>query len=104
MDRYCTEGAHQPLQPAVLELTVKNHPWVMSRICGLFARRAFNLEGIFCVPVHGSAVSRMRLLVGDDGRLDQVMRHLRNLLDVISVERRPPDPAARTPEDLLLCR
>ena len=34
----------------VLELTVNNHPGVMSHICGLFARRAFNVEGISACP------------------------------------------------------
>ncbi|MCG3147073.1 MAG: hypothetical protein PCFJNLEI_00510 [Verrucomicrobiae bacterium] len=34
-----------------LELTVQNHPGVMSHVCGLFARRAFNVEGILCLPV-----------------------------------------------------
>ena len=32
----------------ILELTVRNHPGVMTHVCGLFARRAFNVEGILC--------------------------------------------------------
>ena len=32
----------------ILELTVRNHPGVMTHVCGLFARRAFNVEGIAC--------------------------------------------------------
>lgn len=32
----------------LIELLVRNHPGVMSHITGLFARRAFNLEGILC--------------------------------------------------------
>ena len=34
-------------QPIALELIVRNHPGVMTHICGLFARRAFNVDGIF---------------------------------------------------------
>lgn len=30
----------------MLRLSVNNHPGVMSHICGLFAGRAYNLEGI----------------------------------------------------------
>ena len=30
----------------ILELAVRNHPGVISHVCGLFARRAFNVEGI----------------------------------------------------------
>ena len=36
---------------AILELEVDNHAGTMSHICGLFARRAFSLEGILCLPV-----------------------------------------------------
>ena len=38
----------------ILELTVRNHPGVMTHVCGLFARRAFNVEGILCLPIQGS--------------------------------------------------
>jgi acetolactate synthase-1/3 small subunit len=42
---------HNGFTKVVLELGVANHPGVMSHICGLFARRAFNVEGILCMPV-----------------------------------------------------
>lgn len=38
-------------QPIALELIVRNHPGVMTHICGLFARRAFNVDGILCLPM-----------------------------------------------------
>lgn len=38
----------------ILELTVRNHPGVMTHVCGLFARRAFNVEGILCLPIQDS--------------------------------------------------
>jgi acetolactate synthase-1/3 small subunit len=69
----------------VLELRVRNHPGVLSHIAGLFARRAFNLEGILCMPVEGAAESRMWLLVREDGRLEQVEKQLRKLEDVRAV-------------------
>ena len=54
----------------VLELDVNNHPGVMSHICNLFARRAFNVEGILCMPVSDGTRSRIWLLVFDDQRLE----------------------------------
>lgn len=72
---------------AVLELSVRNHPGVMSHVCGLFARRAFNLEGIACLPVGGGAESRIWLLVNDDLQLPQVMRQVEKLEDVLTVTR-----------------
>ena len=43
----------------IVELTVRNHPGVMTHVCGLFARRAFNVEGILCLPIQGSEQSRI---------------------------------------------
>jgi len=54
----------------ILELTVRNHPGVMTHVCGLFARRAFNVEGILCLPIQDSDKSRIWLLVNDDQRLE----------------------------------
>jgi acetolactate synthase I/III small subunit len=75
----------------VLELTVNNHPGVMSHICGLFARRAFNVEGILCMPISTGAQSRIWLRVPDDHRLEQMLKQLRKLEDVISVQRHGAD-------------
>jgi len=73
---------------AVIELKVRNHPGVMSHITGLFARRAFNLEGILCGPVGDGSKSRMYLLVNGDNRLGQVMANLENLYDVQEISLR----------------
>ncbi len=69
----------------VLELDVNNHPGVMSHICNLFARRAFNMEGILCMPLPGGRRSRIWLLVFEDRRLEQMVRQLEKLEDVFSV-------------------
>jgi acetolactate synthase I/III small subunit len=82
-----------PLEPArrgvVLRLLVRNHPGVMSHVCGLFARRAFNVEGILCMPVGDGARSVVLLLVHEDDRIEQVVRQLAKLEDVIEVEPTP---------------
>ena len=69
----------------VLRLLVRNHPGVMSHVCGLFARRAFNVEGILCMPVGDGARSVVLLLVHEDERIEQVVRQLRKLEDVVEV-------------------
>ncbi|MEF2229509.1 MAG: acetolactate synthase small subunit [Pseudodesulfovibrio sp.] len=71
----------------VLELSVNNHPGVMSHICGLFARRAYNVEGIACMPVNGGSTSRIWLLINVDDRLDQMVKQVDKLQDVLAVER-----------------
>lgn len=70
----------------ILELTVNNHPGVMSHICGLFSRRAYNLEGIVCLPVGTGETSRMWLKVNEEHKLVQVIKQIEKLPDVINVE------------------
>lgn len=72
----------------VLELTVNNHPGVMSHVVGLFSRRAFNVEGILCLPIGEGEISRIWLLVNEDERLSQMIRQVEKLQDVRSVLQR----------------
>lgn len=69
----------------LLELLVRNHPGVMSHITGLFARRAFNLEGILCAQVGDGSTSKMFLLVKNDSVLDQIIKQVEKLYDVLEV-------------------
>jgi len=68
-----------------LRLTVNNHPGVMTHVCGLFARRAFNVEGILCTPQEDGTSSRIWLVVQRDERLEQMIRQVRKLYDVLEV-------------------
>lgn len=70
---------------ATLELTVNNHPGVMTHVVGLFSRRAFNVDGILCMPVGSGEQSRIWLLVSDDARLSNMIRQLEKLEDVCAV-------------------
>ena len=76
---------------AVLELDVRNHAGVMSHVVGLFARRAFNVEGILCLPLEGGETSRIWLLVNEDQRLPQMIRQVEKLEDVITTRRHGAD-------------
>lgn len=70
-----------------LQITVRNHPGVMSHICGLFARRVFNVEAIFCLPIGDGTRSLIWLRVPEDARLDQMLKQLERLIDVEEVRR-----------------
>ena len=71
----------------VLELIVNNHPGVMSHICGLFSRRAYNVEGIVCVPIGEGDTSKMWLQVNEEEKLEQVIKQVKKLPDVLNLER-----------------
>lgn len=84
-------SAHKPSSTAVLELLVRNHPGVMSHVCGLFSRRAYNVEGIVCMPVADGRTSRIYLQVCEENRLDQITKQIRKLSDVREVIRHGGD-------------
>lgn len=84
-----TESADRSV---VLRLLVRNHPGVMSHVCGLFARRAFNVDGIICTPTRDSTRSIVLLMVNEDDRLEQMIAQINKLEDVLEIHR---DPYAR---------
>lgn len=75
----------------VLEVTVSNHPGVLMHVCGLFSRRAYNVEGVLCMPIGDGTESRIWLRVNEDRRLEQVVKQLQKLEDVRGVERHDAD-------------
>lgn len=74
-------------ETCVLELTVNNHSGVMSHVCGMFSRRAFNVDGILCMPIGDGTRSRIWLRVDEDERVEQLIRQTRKLQDVHDVRR-----------------
>ena len=91
-----TRKSHQPMHAggiqAVLELTVNNHPGVMSHICGLFARRLYNVEALLCLPIGNGVQSRIWLLVHADQRLEQMIKQVGKLEDVHRIQRHSANP------------
>ena len=84
------------LASAVLEIDVANHPGVMSHVVGLFSRRAYNVEGILCLPLGDGQKSRIWLMVNEDLRLPQMIRQLEKLENVVTVRRHQADHAVFT--------
>ena len=78
---------------AILEIDVNNHPGVMSHVVGLFSRRSYNVEGILCLPVGNGECSRIWLLLEEDIRLEQVIKQVKKLEDVVSVRQHAPSHA-----------
>ena len=78
---------NRPVARTVLELDVNNHAGVMSHVAGLFSRRAYNVEGIICMPVGTGEMSRIWLMVNEDARLEQMVKQIEKLEDVRAVRR-----------------
>ena len=78
-------GAGEPRKHTVSVL-VENRFGVLSRVAGLFSARGYNIESLSVGETLDPAVSRMTLVVrGDEFVIEQVMKQLHKLIDVIKV-------------------
>ena len=70
----------------VITLLVENEFGVLARIAGLFSGRGFNIESLCVAETMEPAVSTMTLVTrGDDQIIEQVMKQLNKLINVIKV-------------------
>lgn len=71
---------------------VENRSGVLTRVAGLFSRRGFNIESLAVGVTENADTSRMTIVVsGDDKVLEQVMKQLNKLIDVIRVSDIPQE-------------
>ena len=71
----------------LLSVLVYNHPGVLFRVAGLFSRRGFNIESLAVGTTHDPKISRMTIIVeGDDYTVDQIVKQLGKLIQVITVK------------------
>ncbi|MBC2698309.1 MAG: acetolactate synthase small subunit [ANME-2 cluster archaeon] len=69
-----------------LAILVENRSGVLTRVAGLFSRRGFNIESLAVGVTDNPDISRMTIVVsGDDHVLEQVIKQLNKLIDVIRV-------------------
>jgi len=74
------------MKPHTLSVLVENRAGVLSRVTGLFSRRGFNIESLAVGPCEETGMSRITIVViGDDAQVEQVMKQLNKLIDVIKV-------------------
>lgn len=70
-----------------LAVLVLNKPGVLARISGLLSRRVFNIESIAAGYTEEPDITRITIVVqGDDQVLDQVVKQLSKLVDVIKIQ------------------
>ncbi|MEM9399098.1 MAG: acetolactate synthase small subunit [Verrucomicrobiota bacterium] len=70
-----------------LSVLVENKFGVLTRVAGLFSGRGFNIDTLNVGPTHDDKYSHMTIVVvGDDQVLDQVIKQLNRLVEVIRIE------------------
>ena len=69
-----------------LSVLVENRAGVLSRVSGLFSRRGFNIESLAVGVCEEPGMSRITIVcIGDDAQIEQVMKQLNKLIDVVKV-------------------
>jgi acetolactate synthase I/III small subunit len=79
------QNGHDP-KKHLLAILVDNKFGVLSRVAGLFSARGYNIESLSVGETLDPTVSRMTIVVqGDEFVIEQVMKQLHKLIDVIKV-------------------
>lgn len=74
------------MEKHILSVLVKNSSGVLSRISGLFARRGFNIESLAAGKIQDGSITRMTItLMGNDDVLDQFIKQVNKLEEVIKI-------------------
>ena len=83
-------------QSYILTMLVANKPSVTARITGLFSGRGYNIQSICGAPTHDPAVSRITIKTNaTPAQLDEIMKQLNRLIDVIKLRDMTHDDAVR---------
>jgi len=70
----------------ILAILLENEPGSLSRIVGLFSQRAFNIESLTVAPTEEPSLSRITIATkGDDKILEQIVKQVNKLIDVIKI-------------------
>ena len=69
----------------IISVHLENESGALSRVAGLFSARGFNIESLTVAPTNDSTLSRMTIVsVGDDNIIDQIIKQLNKLVDVVT--------------------
>ncbi|MBX3746344.1 MAG: acetolactate synthase small subunit [Verrucomicrobiae bacterium] len=69
-----------------ISVLVENKFGVLTRVAGLFSGRGYNIDSLNVAPTHDATLSRMTIVTrGDDATVDQIVKQLNKLVDVVKV-------------------
>ena len=74
------------IEAHTLSVLVDNEPGVLARVVGLFSGRGYNIETLSVAPTLDASMSMMTIVTsGDDRIIEQIVKQLNKLIDVIKV-------------------
>src|ERR1041385_8073599 len=69
-----------------ISVLVENKFGVLTRVAGLFSGRGYNIDSVNVAPTADQTASRMTIVTrGDDATLEQIVKQLNKLADVMKV-------------------
>jgi acetolactate synthase-1/3 small subunit len=78
----------------ILSIIVENNAGVLARVSSLFGRRGYNIDSLTVSETNNPGTSNITLTVtGDESILEQIIKQLEKLLEVISVKHLAPNNA-----------
>jgi acetolactate synthase-1/3 small subunit len=70
-----------------ISVLVENKFGVLTRVAGLFSGRGYNIDSLNVAPTHDATASRMTIVThGDEATLEQIVKQLNKLPDVLKVQ------------------
>ena len=70
----------------IISVMLENEAGALSRVAGLFSARGFNIESLTVAATNDPTLSRMTIVsVGDDNIIEQIVKQLDKLIDVVKV-------------------
>jgi acetolactate synthase-1/3 small subunit len=70
----------------IIAVLLENEAGALSRVVGLFAQRNYNIETLTVAPTEDATLSRLTLTtVGDDKTIEQIVKHLYKIVEVVKV-------------------
>lgn len=88
-----------------LSVLVEDVPGVLTRVAGLFARRAFNIHSLAVGPTEVPGISRVTVVVDAEGDLlEQVTKQLNKLINVIKIVELMPEASVQRDHILVKVR
>ncbi len=76
----------------VIAALVENRPGVLHSVANMFRRRGFNIESITVGHTEQRGITRMTITVsGDEKTLEQIVKQMNKLVDVVKVASLEPD-------------
>lgn len=86
-----------------ISILAENHSGSLSSIAGLFSSRGYNISSLTVAETEDPSIARMTIVTaGDDDIIEQIVKQLNKLIDVIKVVDFKEDPVVE--RELLLLR